>query len=347
MSSRRGDVPLSREEARGLLLPSLDSLGIHIGALTYQDMDKEDREADKLFDACVYDNAADVKRLLEAGTDVNAMIDDGGRAPLHVACENGSAECVALLLERNAYVEKRDDDDATPLQYACLRGHVDCARLVLQSGADANTKDGLRRTPLQRACMAGQVDCQRVLLKYGANVNERGNRRRTALHVACEYHNVACARLLLQYGADVSTKDPRGRTALHVACHSNSLPCTKLLLEHGADANVRDNHQETPMHYACENDYAEHATLLLKAGATIDWAPFAGCYALLSRVKLAPAADGRVPLGWTADRHALFHREERALLEGALRKLLLAEARRAGCALGEDAVESVLRAVVA
>jgi ankyrin repeat protein len=334
MSSRRGDVPSSREEARGLLLPSLDSLCVGMGALTYQDTDAEDREADSLIDACVEGRANAVRALLTRGADVNAR-DAKGDTPLDLATCFGHADCVELLLQCGAVVDvRRSSREPTPLLNACFNGHVHCAKLLLQSGADvdARTLDGL--TPLHRACFNARLACVRLLLEHGVELNAVNRRRKTALHIACFRNNVDCVRLLLECGADPDARDEHGETPLHWTYHFQHVEHVRLLLAAKANVDEADNTGKTPLHLAAvrRNGYAPK------------WCD------LLSRVEQLRerglvAADGRVSLDWTGDTHALFHREERAAVEGAQRALLLAEARRAGCALGEDAVESVLRAV--
>jgi hypothetical protein len=92
------------------------------------------------------------------------------------------------------------------------------------------------------------------------------------------------------------------------------------------------------------NDYGE--TPLQNAERVRAWA----CVSLVWRAKVLRAERGvavgaPLPLAWTAGTHARFEDEERRAVESALRALLLAEERRAGCALGEDAVTAVLRAV--
>ena len=44
---------------------------------------------------------------------------------LHIACELGRAENVALLLTKGAAIKERDMNNMTPLAYACKNGHLE------------------------------------------------------------------------------------------------------------------------------------------------------------------------------------------------------------------------------
>jgi ankyrin repeat protein len=70
-----------------------------------------------LHDAVQQGNLAEVKRLLDAGHDVNAA-DEGGATPLHVAAFQGDHDMVQLLLGRGADRSARDADGDTPADFA-------------------------------------------------------------------------------------------------------------------------------------------------------------------------------------------------------------------------------------
>jgi ankyrin repeat protein len=345
MSSRRDGVPSSGEgvDARALLLPSLASLGVGTG-----------------MDAANYSADDEVAEYV-------AFRDERGRSFLHVGCRAGDVDLVRRMLEYGADVGARDSGGQTPLHVACQNGHVDSARLMLAAGADPNARDLQGLTPLHLACMSDHDDCARVLLRGGADVNARELWDVTPLHLACVHTHLRCARLLLEYGADVDAAEERGVTPLHDTCTFASDECTGLLLSVGARTDVRTGplaDGETPLHPACRASAVDCARRLLAAGADVHADSGAGVTPLsIARSSRRPgmrllwevhqlgeqvAGDGRSPFDWTEGRHALFseHLAACALdVEGALRALLLAEARRAGCAPSWDAAERVLRTV--
>ena len=94
-----------------------------------------DPRVEALFEAARVGDAATVKRLLDAGLDVNAK----GRydtTALFCAADKGQGAVVELLLARGAEVNVRDTFyQATPLSWAVQRDHADIARRLVEKGA--------------------------------------------------------------------------------------------------------------------------------------------------------------------------------------------------------------------
>lgn len=103
----------------------------------------------------------DIGKLLVTCEDVNKVILDNGRTPLHVASDYGHAEVVDYLLSKGANVNVQDKHKITPLLNACYEGHADCVKLLLEKGADKSHKgpDGLC------AIEAAETDAVKALLK--------------------------------------------------------------------------------------------------------------------------------------------------------------------------------------
>lgn len=68
-----------------------------------------------------------VKRLIEAGTDLNACT-PCGRTALHVAASQGHGNIVDILLEKGADIDAEDDDGSTALSIAAKFNHKSCER---------------------------------------------------------------------------------------------------------------------------------------------------------------------------------------------------------------------------
>ena len=88
--------------------------------------------------------------LLYNGADV--QVDEDGRTPLLIACENGDIRAARNLLNNGADVNRANKKGETPLYVACERGHVDAVRLLLEKGADVERVGESGWTPLRRAC---------------------------------------------------------------------------------------------------------------------------------------------------------------------------------------------------
>ena len=114
---------------------------------------------------------------------------------MRLAAKNGHTDCVALLLDRGAAVDKADNDGRTPLHGASEEGHESTARLLLDHGAAVNKADNYGRTPLYGASQGrGHESTARLLLDHGANVDKADNDGETPLTVAA---NESMAALLL------------------------------------------------------------------------------------------------------------------------------------------------------
>lgn len=55
-----------------------------------------------------------------------------------------------------------DESGCTALYWAVHKGAVDCVRVLLESKADVNKANDDRLTPLHKACWNGDVECVKV-----------------------------------------------------------------------------------------------------------------------------------------------------------------------------------------
>lgn len=222
-------------------------------------------------------DAAECKRMLDAGADVNAR-DDYGFTPLHSCLDAGACK---LLLEAGAQVDARDDYGHTPLHLADDAG---VAQLLIQAGADINATHNDGASILYSASVRGSADVVRLLLENGVktgNLNE-------LLREVCTMGHPEVARLLIQAGADVRTADREGNTLLHYACgypnYRDSVPglpeprkkLVEMLLQAGCSPHARNKYGQTPLHTACSTDGNPGCVeALLLAGAEVS---ATGCY---------------------------------------------------------------------
>ena len=91
--------------------------------------------------------------------------------PLHEAAEAGQLGSVGrLLLEAGTDPNAVDEDGKTPLHFAAAFGHASVARLLLEAGADLNAKDNEGATPLVAAFRNDKDAVAALLLEAGARM---------------------------------------------------------------------------------------------------------------------------------------------------------------------------------
>jgi|GEM_PF-6461478 len=116
--------------------------------------------------------------LVEAGVDLDASFDDGeGYTAVHFAAWDGKDEILAFLLEAGAKADVVGEDGYTPLLLAAASGHLDCVEILVENGADVNrrvkddniyfSKQG--GTPLTVAFINGYLELCLFLIDNGAD----------------------------------------------------------------------------------------------------------------------------------------------------------------------------------
>src|SRR5712692_6018660 len=85
-------------------------------------------------------NTTEVRRLVEAGADVNAA-NNTGITPVMNAAGMGNKEAVELLIRKGADVNHRTPGNYTPLMQAALVGQTEIVKILLDAGADPTVKD--------------------------------------------------------------------------------------------------------------------------------------------------------------------------------------------------------------
>lgn len=195
--------------------------------------------------AAIKANAPDVLRLLlEHCDDVNTTQPDGC-APLHLAADLGTLDCLRVLVEWPGIDldvqtgEKR----ATALHLAAENGLSDCVSLLLSKGADAGVCNARGQLPLHLAARAQSVECVETLLRNSGScdVNATDLDQRTPLHAAVgkALQAYEVAETLLAWRADPNACDRYGYTPLHMAALNELAQCVETLLHHGADVTAR------------------------------------------------------------------------------------------------------------
>ncbi len=150
--------------------------------------------AHPLFLAAYAGNAASLKRLKDAGDDVNAPMDLIGTSrttPLQGAVRFGDIPVAKELIDLGSPVDQLDGSAMTPLGRAVLGNQVEMAKFLIDRGADANHVDKLGMTPLLYAASIDFGDSAMIdlLLKSGARRDAKTKEGLTALDLAKNYNH--------------------------------------------------------------------------------------------------------------------------------------------------------------
>jgi ankyrin repeat protein len=156
-------------------------------------------------------NAATVKALFDAGSDVFA-VSDGEVTALWYAAGGGTGY---PLTPENL----KDLDEGHPFR-DWGGGDVERLRLILDAGANPNEASDNGRTAVVEACGIGDADRLRLLIERGASVGPTKEGKKWSFAIplfeAAEAGNAECVRLILDQGFPANTLC-QGESALDVA----------------------------------------------------------------------------------------------------------------------------------
>lgn len=89
---------------------------------------------------------------------------------LHVACLGDSASTLNLLLSYfNVCLDQRDIKGLTASHICCIKGFSDCLAILLENDAYPNIQDNEGDTLLHKAFQFSQLKCLELLIKYNAD----------------------------------------------------------------------------------------------------------------------------------------------------------------------------------
>jgi ankyrin repeat protein len=191
----------------------------------------------RLADAARRGDHAAMRKLVQAGVDVNAAGSDSSTALL-LAVERDDTAAIELLLAAKADVKAANRYGVTPIIAAATTGNATVIERLLEAGADPNSKMPDGETALMTAARTGRVAAVRALLARGADVNAKEPLRgQTALMWAAAENNADVISALVEAGADVKARSNGGFTAFLFAVRGGRTEAVRALVERGADVN--------------------------------------------------------------------------------------------------------------
>lgn len=209
--------------------------------------------------------------------DVN-QYDCSGETALLIACENGFADVVSVLLESGASVVATDPSGNTGLLRAAGgqswrdtddENLTQIGRALLNVGADVNASNRNGQTPLSRALANNYFNMTRLLVSAGANVNVPNSGRCSPLAIALAQKSSELVRILVNAGANANGEDDHGQAHLIKAVLDDFTDGVKLLVRSGVALDRADKDGLTALMHAAENGNPEIVRELLRAGADV------------------------------------------------------------------------------
>ena len=213
-----------------------------------------------------------IKKLLDAGADMNCSNSVTGDTSLILASEKGQTTCVQKLLDYHANVNIQGKNGDTAVISAARNGHEECLQVLMNIGANLNIKNNNGNTALIAAVQRFQFQCAVQLIKDGADVNLMDNQGNTTLILAARKGQQNFVKELITAGANLNHFDEHQRvTALMTAAFQGHTSCMNLLIQSAADLNIPDVNGKTALMRTAELVSSDTCfSLLLKTGAQID-----------------------------------------------------------------------------
>ncbi len=224
---------------------------------------------------------------------IDALLPNG-YTPLKFAAYKGSKDCVKLILDNGADIDKAEEINRTALMYAAQQGHKETVAFLLEHNAQ-HTIGTPGQQALNFAAAAGHEDIVDMLINKEANKDKaresafisaaRGGKKNllskfllfpisqaikdTALFNAASSGFKDVVQILFEAGAYVDANS-RGESALISALKIGHKEVAELLIQLGASVNGQNSFGQTSLMHAVQRNFSDLVSLLLKKGANIN-----------------------------------------------------------------------------
>ena len=209
---------------------------------------------------------------------------------LMIACEEGSIQCIKVLLDNNADLNIFNCYGNSALLSVCISENLELLNYLISRGIATDdylisscferlikmnkfkssliTKALVARVQnitrmLHQACASGYTDLVRFLLDSGADrtaINVDGH---DALYFATGASHSAVVKMLLEWGSEQPLSANSINKAFIQACSLDNAIVVRYLLEHGADRSTVDRLGHDALYIASEKGHVDVAKALL------------------------------------------------------------------------------------
>jgi ankyrin repeat protein len=200
--------------------------------------------------------------------------------PLMLAAQSGHLESVRRLVDAGADVNVVTSQGFSSLMIAARRGRTDVVKYLIEHGASVQSIKRytlnmntympfsmILTSPLMQACQAGQTKAAEILIDNHGPVDERDFIGSTPLILAVQSGNLSTVNLLLSRNAAVDLTDASMRSPLWWAAYYGYDDIVESLVRRDAKIDSANADKLTPLYIAVERANTSTAKLLLKNGA--------------------------------------------------------------------------------
>ncbi|KAM4037012.1 ankyrin repeat and KH domain-containing protein 1-like [Anomaloglossus baeobatrachus] len=209
-----------------------------------------------------------IKILLNAGAEINSRTGSKlGISPLMLAAMNGHVPAVKLLLDMGSDINAQIETNRnTALTLACFQGRAEVVSLLLDRKANVEHRAKTGLTPLMEAASGGYAEVGRVLLDKAADVNSPPvpSSRDTALTIAADKGHYKFCELLINRGSHIDVRNKKGNTPTWLAANGGHFDIVQLLVHAGAEVDAADNRKITPLMSAFRKGHIKVVQFLVK-----------------------------------------------------------------------------------
>lgn len=176
-----------------------------------------------------------LRLLAGAGADLDAAEAIQGATPAHLAVGLGRIACLQFLAERKVNFDILVGGTAC-IHKAVQQRRWECLQILANGGADLNKASNEGLTPAMFAADNGSLQFLQFLAQKGVvNFSQQGHLGVTAVFLAVAGGHIDCLQFLIAHNASLNIAAENGYTPIMWAVHSGFLECLTMLADQGVD----------------------------------------------------------------------------------------------------------------
>lgn len=207
-----------------------------------------------------------VRKLVETGSDVNALV-DSRLGVLFYAVMSGKVDVLKFFTDLGHL--KNSEQRTVAIQAAIIRDAIQQLEIFYTDTPVDLCLDARGTTGLHLAAAYGSRRCLHYFMENGADPQKSNLEGETAFEVAVKTKHLVQARYIAKQAPqlDLHRKLKEGKTYLHIASEKGDEETAAWLLEKGLSVEEIDDHGFTPLHYAAKQGSYPLLHLFLACGA--------------------------------------------------------------------------------